>query len=200
MGLPKKWIQYFFHERKRGLESLCLKGEIDSGIANFFTRGTPVVASCGPAGVNGSVKMVGFVPRKEFIEEYADKAFRYAYVKRPPDMRMAACILSREFYVEEKIDFNLIGGLEMGFKHSWVNIRATGKASLVFYTPPDESFEVRVDAEVHEDDVYKRFLNAFHDIFHYGGRKSSYPAYIFRIRELYDNSPVPGGFGRKIYP
>ncbi len=91
-----------------------------------ITRTTPVVVTYGPAGLSGSVKMVGFVPRREYI-----------------------------------------GGLEMGFRHSWGNIRATHRAALVFYTPPATSFEVRCSVEVvDEDNDYKRYLNSIHDLFH----------------------------------
>ncbi len=202
MGIPAIFLDYFFKQRVEIIESLCHGKPLKEHFLIAFTRTTPVVITDGSAGLSGSVKMVGFIPRRELIREYAEKAEYYAYINRPGNMRETACILLREFYVLENIDTNLIGGLEMGFKHSWTNIRETRRATLLFYTPPDTSFEVRTIVEIHEDDndPYKRYLNALHDLFHYTGRKSNYPAYIFHIREIYDNSNTREGFGKKIYP
>lgn len=75
-----------------------------------FTRALPVVITYGPTGLSGSVKMVGFVPREEFIDEMAEKAYRYAYIDRVDDMKNIACLLLREFYRIELIDLVLIGG------------------------------------------------------------------------------------------
>ncbi len=201
--LPEKWIKYFVDERIKVIERLC-KGE-DLGKEDFlisFTRTTPVVITDGPAGLSGSVKMVGFVPKKEYIRELAMKAYNYAYVNRPNSMRETAYILLQEFYRKELMDLELIGGLEMGFKHSWENIKQTKKATLLFYTPPVISFEVRTIVEIHdsEKDPYRIYLNSIHDIFHWDGSKSNYPAYLFKIVEIYDNSAYRGGFGKKIYP
>ncbi len=201
-GLPEEWIDYFYRARTRVLEKLCRGESPGPAFLIEFTRTTPAVITDGPAGLSGSIKMVGFVPHRELIEEMAEKAYRYAYLDRPRGMRETACVLLEEFYRWDLIDPMLIGGLEMGFRHSWENIRATGKATLLFYTPPETSYEVRVDVEIHdgEDDPYRTYLNSIHDIFHYSGKKSNYPAYVFRIKEIYNNSATRGGFGRKIYP
>lgn len=200
--IPEVFIEYFYIERIKLLEKLCSSGKPPENFLLSFTRTTPAVITDGPAGLSGSIKMVGFVPRKEYIAEMAEKAYRYAYLERPGNMVETACILLREFYVLDKIDTSVIGGLEMGFKHSWINIRATGKATLLFYTPPDTSFEVRCRVEIRDDDndPYKKYLNSLHDVFHYGGKRSSYPAYLFHIEEIYDNSNTRTGFGRRIYP
>jgi hypothetical protein len=202
LDIPEVFIKYFFLDRIETIRKLCRGERLTENFLISFTRTTPAVITDGPAGLSGSIKMVGFVPRKEYIVDFAEKAYRYAYLERPRDMRETTCLLLKEFYNLDYIDTGLIGGLEMGFKHSWTNIRATGKATLLFYTPPDTSFEVRCDVEIHgdDDDPYKKYLNSLHDIFHYGGRRSNYPAYVFRIREIYDNSNSPDGFGRKIYP
>ncbi len=202
MSIPEKFIEYFFHKRIEVIKRICVEGRPPRDFLVQFTRTTPAVITYGPAGLSGSVKMVGFVPRREYIEEMAEKAYRYAYMGRGRDMREIACILLGEFYRMDLVDTSLIGGLEMAFKHSWENIRATGEATLLFYTPPDTSFEVRCTVEIHdgENDPYKKYLNSIHDVFHWSGRRSSYPAYIFRIKEIYDNSNTREGFGRKIYP
>lgn len=202
MALPENFINYIYGRRKQVLERISRGESIDSTILLEFTRTTPVVITDGPAGLSGSVKMVGFIPRSNLITEFARKAEYYAYMKRPGSMKEVAKVLLEEFYREELLDFTILGGLEMGFKHSWENIRATGKATLLFYTPPVESYEVRCSVEVHDDprDPYFKYLNALHDLFHTTRRRSSYPAYLFIIKEIYDNSARENGFGKKIYP
>ncbi len=197
-----KFWKYFFQERKELLERMC-KGSAGMDVLMLgFTRATPVVITCGPAGPNGSVKMVGPVPKKRYILEYVEKAEKYAYGEIL-DPRKAACLLYNEFYIDEKIDPTLIGGLEMGFNHTWENLKFSREATLLFYTPPTTSYEVRTLVEIIVDDnnPYKRFLNAFHDIFHkpHSGR-SNYPALLFRVKEIYDNSSTRNGYGKKIYP
>jgi len=202
MEIPTSFIKYFFIDRIEVLKKICLEGRYPENFLIGFTRAVPAVITYGPAGLSGSIKMVGFVPKKEFINEMADKVYKYAYIDRGKDMRDITCLLLKEFYRIELIDPMLIGGLEMAFRHSWENIRATGKATLLFYTPPNTSYEVRCDVEIYEEDSdpYKKYLNSMHDIFHWSGRKSNYPAYIFKIKEIYDNSNSRGGFGRRIYP
>ena len=200
-GITKFW-KYFFQERKELLKRIC-EGSVGMDVFMLgFTRATPVVITYGPAGPNGSVKMVGPVPKKRYILEYVEKAEKYAYGEIL-DPRKAACLLCNEFYIDEKIDSTLIGGLEMGFNHTWENLKFNREATLLFYTPPTTSYEVRTLVEIIVDDnnPYKRFLNAFHDIFHkpHSGR-SNYPALLFRVKEIYDNSSTRNGFGRKIYP
>ncbi len=202
MDIPMSFIKYFVINRIDVLKKICLDDKPPENFLIEFTRAVPAVITYGPAGLSGSIKMVGFVPKKEVIYEMAEKAYRYAYIDRGKDMGEIACLLLKEFYRIELIDPMLIGGLEMAFRHSWENIRATGKATLLFYTPPNTSYEVRCDVEIHEEDndPYKKYLNSMHDIFHWSGRISNYPAYIFKIKEIYDNSNSREGFGKRIYP
>ncbi len=199
--MPEKFINYFYRRRIDVIEKLCRGGRVENFLIEF-TRTSPAVITYGPAGLSGSIKMVGFVPLEKYIGEMAEKAYRYAYIDRPRGMRETACLLLREFYRLDLIDLGAIGGLEMGFRHSWRNIRATGKATLLFYTPPIESYEVRCRVEIREgeNDPYRVYLNSIHDLFHWDGVRSNYPAYLFHIKEIYNNSATRNGFGRKIYP
>ncbi len=202
--LPVEYVDYIFHARRRLLEKLA-KGEYLSfeKLIIEFTRTTPVVVTYGPRGLSGSVKMLGLIPRSEYVEELAEKAEYYAYEAPRKGLREVARVLLDEFYREELIDLTKLGGLEMAFKHSWWNIKATGEATLLFYTPPDISYEVRCIVEVHEGrgDPYKRYMNALHDLYHKPRHgRSNYPAYVFIVKEIYDQSNTREGFGRKIYP
>ncbi len=200
--IPEEFFSYFFRERVDVIKALCESGRPPEDFLIGFTRTSPAVITDGPAGLSGSIKMVGFVPKKEFIEELAERAYELAYVNRPKGMREVSYILLKYFYREDVVDPHLIGGLEMGFSHSWININHNHKATLLFFTPPIRSFEVRTSVEIHmeDDDPYKKYLNSLHDLFHWGGVRSNFPAYIFKIEEIYDNSASREGFGRMIYP
>jgi len=200
--LPHSFYKYFYEDRIEIIRRICREG-FTNNILIEMTRALPVVVTYGSEGLSGSVKMVGFVPRTGVLMNYVEKAEYLAYKYEFRDTKEIFCKLLENIYILEDIDVSAIGGLEMGFKHSWRNIMETGKATLVFFTPPSTSFEVRCVVEIHDEknDPYKRYLNALHDIFHARkGVRSDYPAYIFRIEEIYDNSSRTGGFGEKIYP
>jgi len=202
-SLPRQYIDYVFRDRKALLERIVRGEQVSYEILLLeFTRATPVVITHGPAGLSGSVKMIGFVPKKEYLAQQLYKAEYYAYTSPVRGLKEVAKILLEEFYKEEVIDFHKLGGLEMAYNHTWKNIKATGRATLLFYTPPDISYEVRCRVEIHEEDQdpYKRYLNALHDIFHRPrGRRSNHPAYVFIVEEIYDQSNTPQGLGKKIY-
>ncbi len=202
--LPKIFLEEIYYARINLLKRLAGGEQMSfEKLVLEFTRVTPAVITYGPAGLSGSIKMVGFVPKKEVIEQQARKAVEYAYNSKPLGLGQVSKILLEEFYREELLDLRLIGGLEMGFRHSWTNIKATRRATILYFIPPDISFEVRCSVEIHEDEEnpYKIYLNALHDLFHKPRRgRSNYPAYVFRIEEIYDNSNTIEGFGRKIYP
>lgn len=187
MHIPERYISYVY-ERRLELLRRILSGKKENVVLEI-TRALPVVITDGPAGLSGSVKMVGFIPKPEHLKELLQIA--RDIVKK----REIEGILN--LYQREKIDFRSLGGLEMAFKHSWENIRASKRATLVFFTPPSESFEVRCDVEIHDGDEICEYLNLLHRIYHEG--EENYPAYVFRIREIYDQSASKDGFGRLIY-
>ncbi|ADI31927.1 hypothetical protein [Staphylothermus hellenicus] len=57
--LPKEWIDYFFYQRIRVIEKLCVNRRPPSNFLVEFTRTTPAVITDGPQGLSGSIKMVG---------------------------------------------------------------------------------------------------------------------------------------------
>lgn len=200
--LPKEFIEYIFIKRIETLKKF-INGELKgSDFFIEFTRATPTVITYGPAGLSGSVKMLGFIPYKKYLKKLTLKAEEYAYVKKPNSIIEVIKILLKEFYVKKYLNLNVLGGLEMGLKHSWVNIKSSKKATLLYYTPPNESFEVRCDVTIYKSGLVKRYLNALHDVFHARkelDKKSNYPAYVFKIKEIYDNSNSSSGFGRRIF-
>ncbi len=188
----RKLALYLIEERRQLLERM-VRGEIEEAeMLLGMTRALPVVVTDGPAGLSGSVKMVAPLPKEEFFGD----AFRFVRGLSKLPKREALKRLLRLFDAE-KLDPLRLGGLEMAFRHSWENIRATGKATLVFYTPPSTSYELRCEVRIHEEGPVFEYLNLLHDLFHAGG-KGPYPAYEFRVLEAYDQSATPEGFGKPI--
>jgi len=204
--IPEKFKEYAFRQRRKLIESV-LDGRLsDADFFLAFTRHTPAIISNGSAGLNGSIKGTGFVQKETYIEETTErlKAFleRKNDLSREETMSLALRLLLDEVYVEERIDFFKLSSLELVKGHSWTNLTENPRASILFYTPPSTSFEVRTRVEIHQNDVYWEYVNAVHDVFHAAGAKkrdwSKTPAYIFLIEEIYDNSL--GAMGKKIWP
>ncbi|RKZ34285.1 hypothetical protein DRQ33_02475 [bacterium] len=205
--LPKKFLDWAYHKRAR-LVCRQVEGEQMHPREIFlgFTTHTPVVITYGSAGINGSVKGIGFLPKKKYIQDvleiymehirtsdeprYADRGLKILYEQMWSDEAL------------ERIDFSILGTLELAKAHTWTNIHENQRVCLLFYEPPSISFEVRCIAEIHSDDIYHKFLNAQHDMFHHPNQNvwENRPAYIFRIKQIYDNSASRDGFGTPIFP
>jgi hypothetical protein len=192
------FIDYVFRSRKAAVLRM-IRGELEEkDVYLEFTRATPVVITNGPAGLSGSVKMLGFVPKEKQLPQILKRLKNIVGEDKGNKSFMAPVV--ELIYDENSLDFMRLGGLEMGFNHSWKNIRANGKATLLYYTPPTISYEVRCDVKIHERGLLYEYLNILHDLFHYvDAGKSSYPAYEFIIKEIYDQSATKEGFGKLIY-
>jgi len=194
LEIPRKFVDYVFTKRVNALRTL-MRGELArERMLIEFTRALPVVVTDGPAGLSGSVKMVSILPRVELLPRLLERLRDLG----PADSERAMRMLLEEVYREDVLDFNRLGALELAKRHTWINVRATGRATLLFYTPPIESYEVRCRVEVHEGDEVAQYLNYLHRLVH-RSKRVDYPAYVFIIEEIYDNSDSPDGYGRLIY-
>lgn len=180
-----------------------------------FCSHNPAFVSNGPAGLNASIKGIGFMPKDEFLEEtleaYIEHIRSYQEGDREYSNRGLA-VLMKYMYGEEaqsRIDFTKVGSLELAKKHSYENYRVNPEATLIFYQPPAISYELRGKMEIYDEtesgkrEIYQQFINAQHDVYHTPDMSSwlERPAYIFRIEEVYDNSATAEGFGTKmLYP
>ncbi len=200
MRFPQEFIEYVFRKRLEAVRKM-VRGELsDSQLYLEFTRTSPAVITYGPAGLSGSIKMIGFLPKEDRILDALKDVKEVLRLKKKEGLREAMNKLLDVIYREDIINFRKLGGLEMGFKHSWSNIKATGKATLLFFTPPVTSYEVRCDVRIHEDGPIHEYLNLLHDLFHVvEGSRSSYPAYEFVIKEIIDQSATKEGFGKVIF-
>lgn len=205
-SLPEKFIEYAFRQRRRFIERALEGNFAGADFLIAFTRHTPAIISNGSAGLNGSIKGIGFVQKEEFIEETTERLKAFLEEKeslaREEAMKRSLRLLLDEVYVEERVDFIKLSSLELAKGHSWTNFSENPRASILFYTPPSTSFEIRARVEIHENDVYWEYVNAVHDVFHSAGAKkrdwSKTPAYIFLIKEIYDNSVE--AMGKRIWP
>jgi hypothetical protein len=180
-----------------------------------FCSHNPALVSNGPDGLNASIKGVGFLPKPEYLEEtlaaYIEHIKSYdgndaEYSKR------GLAVLVKYLYSPEahhRIDFTRLASLEMAKKHSWNNYLANPEATLIYYQPPMISYELRGKMEIHDEvmsgkrEIYQQFINAQHDVYHRPdmSRWLKYPAYIFRIEEVWDNCATKEGFGTQLeYP
>ena len=171
-----------------------------------FTTHTPAIITHGSAGLNGSIKGIGFLPREEFIDEILSIYMEHiGTAEEPRYADRGLKILYEQMWspkAKRRIDFSILGTLELAKAHTWTNIQENPNVTLLFYEPPVISFEVRTIAEIHNDGKYHRFLNAQHDMFHHPNQSSwkNKPAYIFKIKEIFDNSASKAGFGTPIFP
>ena len=110
---------------------------------------------------------------------------------------------------QERVDLTKLGSLEMAKSHTWINYQVNKDAALIFHQPPGISYKLKGKIEIYDEnlsgrrEVYQQFINAQHDVYHTPDRSRwlTYPAYIFRIEEIYDNSVSKGGFGKQLaYP
>lgn len=183
-----------------------------------FTSHDPTFISHGPAGLNGSVKGIGFIPQAEYLEEALEAYVAHIRTYDPADKtysKRGLDLLLRWLYSEEaekRIDFDHIYSVEMAFGHSYANYQANPEATLLFYQPPMLSFEVRGQMEIigerHEIGstdpfslpLLQQFINAQHDVYHQPNiqRWVTRPVYRFTVEEIYDNSASKSGFGSRI--
>ena len=206
-NIPENFIHWAYHDRAQMIRRQAEGEEIPpQEIFLGFSRHTPAVITSGPAGLNASIKGVGYIPREEYVQETVDAYLQHIETGwREGYSEAGLQLLMRLLYgdgCQERIDFTRFGTLELARKHTWENLQLDPKVTLLFYQPPVVSFEVRGKAEIHtEGSIYHKLLNAQHDVYHRpnpDGWKNR-PAYIFTIEEIFDNSVTPKGFGQRIF-
>jgi len=198
-SIPAQFIKHIFTERKELIQRVLKGKSTREDFLIGFLRHTPAVISYGPAGLNASIKGVGFILKEEYLEETTNKLLEC--LEKGIDSKEALKILLELVYDENKVDFSKLTSIELAKRHTWTNVRKNPTATLLFYIPPNITYEVRCTVTIHENDVYWKYVNAVHDLYHDGKKQrdwSKTPVYIFHIKEIYDNNPRV--MGAKIYP
>ena len=216
MESAKKFFDWAFNTRAKNVINMYEGVEMshERMFLNFCSH-EPAFVSYGPAGLNASVKGVGFLPKDEYLEETLEVYINHIKTYEPSDKsygQRGLKLLIDYMYGEEahhRIDFTRMGTLEMAKRHSWTNYQVNKEAALIFHQPPMISYKLKGKIEIYDENIsgkcelYQQFLNAQHDMYHTPdmSRWLDYPAYIFHIEEVYDNSASKNGFGRQLmYP
>lgn len=216
MKSAESFFKWAFNTRAKTVMRLY-EGEEMSNEKVFlsFCSHNPTFISHGPAGLNGSIKGIGFIPKDEYLEEvleaYIEHIDAYDGDDRAHSQRGLKLLVEQMYHpdVHHRIDFTRVASLEMAKKHTWENLQVNPEATLLFYQPPAISYEVRGKMDIYDEvesgkpEIYQRFVNAQHDVYHRPDKSRwlKYPAYVFNIEEIYDNSVSRDGFGTKmIYP
>ncbi|MDY0316943.1 MAG: hypothetical protein RBQ64_00025 [Candidatus Izemoplasmatales bacterium] len=216
MKTAESFFNWAFRTRANNVIKLASGEEMSpEKVFLSFCSHDPALVSYGPAGLNASIKGVGFMPKPEYLEETLAAYIEHIKSWTPDDKTYSERglkLLIKYMYGEEarhRIDFTCIGSLEMAKKHSYANYKANPEATIIYYQPPAISYELRGKMEIHDEmdtgkrEIYQQFLNAQHDVYHRPDmtRWLKYPAYVFRIEEIYDNCVTKEGFGTKmIFP
>ena len=206
-NIPGSFIHWAYHDRAQMIRRQAEGEEIPpQEIFLGFSRHTPAIITSGPAGLNASIKGVGYIPKEAYLQETVDAYLKHIETGwREGYSEAGLQLLMRLLYgdgCQERIDFTRFGTLELARKHTWENLQLDPKVTLLFYQPPMISYEVRGRAEIHtEGSIYHKLLNAQHDVYHRPNPEgwNNRPAYIFTIEEIFDNSVTPKGFGQKIF-
>ena len=193
MKSAESFFNWAFRTRANSVLKLY-NGEMVSPEKMFlsFCSHDPAFVSNGPAGLNASIKGIGFLPKDEYLEEtlaaYIEHIKTYDKDDKEYSKRGLA-LLVKYMYGEEaqkRVDFTKVGSLEMA-----ISYELRGK------------MEIYDECESGKREIYQQFINAQHDVYHAPDmtRWLTRPAYIFRIEEVYDNCVTPEGFGNKMqYP
>ena len=216
MESAQKFFDWAFTTRAKNVIDMYngVQTSMEKMFLNFCSH-EPAFVSYGPAGLNASVKGVGFLPKDEYLEEILAAYIEHIKTYEPGDKtygQRGLKLLIEHMYGEEarkKIDFTRLGTLEMAKTQTWTNYQVNKEAALIFHQPPMISYKLKGHVEIFDEnisgkrEIYQQFINAQHDMYHTPdmSRWLSYPAYIFHIEEVYDNSATRGGFGQRLeYP
>jgi hypothetical protein len=216
MKSAESFFKWAFDTRAQSVLKLY-RGEMVSPEKMFlsFCSHDPAFVSNGPAGLNASIKGIGFLPKDEYLEETLEAYIKHIKTYDPSDKEYSSRglkLLVDYMYgedVRDHIDFTKVGSLELAKKHSYANYQVNPQATLIFYQPPAISYELRGKMEIYDEtvsgkrEIYQQFINAQHDVYHSPDmtRWLTRPAYIFHIEEIFDNCVTKDGFGEKmIFP
>ena len=216
MESAQRFFDWAFKKRAEHVRNMY-EGKMESREQLFlnFCSHEPAFISHGPAGLNASVKGVGFLPKDEYLEETLEAYIQHIQSYDPEDKgygKRGMELLLKYMYSEEawdRVDLTKLGSLEMAKRHTWTNYQVNKDAALIFHQPPAISYKLKGTVEIYDEntsgkrELYQQFINAQHDVYHTPdmSRWLSYPAYIFRIEEIYDNSATKNGFGQQLaYP
>ena len=206
---PSLYLEGFFYTRRRLVEKLLEVGGLDRAedeVARYAPLLAPMVATYGPAGVNVAPFMLSFMVREEYLLTVIDGLKRIT--EKYWGLGGKAVIEALRFLLDTVYEpsvadpFKLVTHI-MSKGHTWINLKATGEAAIGILIPPDKgALELRVRAYIYEEGPVYEYTNLLHDLMHAvpRGERSHpwYPAVLFEVKEIYDNSYQ--ALGKRVYP
>ncbi|PLJ77005.1 hypothetical protein [Infirmifilum sp. SLHALR2] len=182
----------------------------------------------GEVKVNAKIVGCGYVPREEYADEVTRKLEEHVklsdekYLQASGDketlrrlyeehsLRGARLLLQLVYHprgvAEKCMDFEKLATVELAKRvrdrphQTWSIVQSSRAASLLFFQPPSVSFEVKGKLTVHLDDAVHKLVTLIHDAYHYTPpeHRSDRPVYVLHVEQVYDKSPTPSGFGRRL--
>ena len=194
----ESFYNYIFGKRKETLKKLSEnKIKDENELFLRFTTHNPTMITNGIAGLNGSVKGIGFFPKKEHLEKKV-RIFRKAIKEK--GINKVKFLFDEIYNKEDELDLKILSTIELAKNHTYKNLSEGEKNStLIFYTPPIISYEVRGRVELFSAGYEFEFVNLLHDFYH--GEAKNWDnriVYLFHIEEIYNNSAAPNGYGTQI--
>ena len=125
-----------------------------------FCSHDPAFVSNGPAGLNASIKGIGFLPKPEYLEETLEAYLKHIDTFDPEDKsysKRGLELLVKYMYgpeARERIDFTCIGSLEMAKKHSYANYKANPEAFKGHVGDVSNIIRVAVTGRTKSPDLY----------------------------------------------
>jgi hypothetical protein len=207
-SIPELYMNEFFMARRRLVERIrdAKNPEaIMDEIAKNAPLLSPMVATYGPAGINVAPFMLTFLVKTEYLPTVIDgmKYFSEKYWRKGERAFVEACKLLLDTVYDPNVadPLRLVTHI-MTKGHTWINIRATGEATIGILLPPDRgALELRAKAYIYTDGPIYEYTNLVHDLMHVvpKGERSHpwFPAVLFEVKEIYDNSYQV--LGKRIY-
>ncbi len=199
--LPQDFIDWNISDRLEVLEKIS-RGEMP-------TLGGPHSASVASYGggrldtdftINNAVKGLGFVPRKERIEETMERLERTMETAMSDKLELLKGVYTEEGLLDRTKQVSLELYTQPDFEtHTFLNLMSNPSVSIVFLDIP--SYEIRAIVRlVHPEDQSAsqeernivRYSNLVHDYFHGKAPRKSI-GMIFHVIEVFDNSPRSRG-------
>ncbi len=217
--LPDRFLKWAYFDRVRFIKSILNAEKMDKVMFLIeSTRHNPALCTARVKNnkifLNAKIVGAGFVPRQSFLEDAIRELWSHVEtggsITSEEYAKNGLQILLRHLYFEDekeanhRVDFTKIASLEISVriawssKHTWENIQSCRQAVMLYYMPPNTSFEVRGELDVLTEGKYFEFVNLAHDAFHYtpSEKRAFKPCYILNVEEVYDNSATEEGFGR----
>ncbi|MGB9717803.1 MAG: hypothetical protein ACPL4E_05110 [Thermoproteota archaeon] len=217
--LPDKFLKWAYFDRVRFIKSILDAENTDRAMFLIeSTRHSPALCTAriknNKIDLNAKIVGAGFVPKQVFLEDAVRELETHVeagglmtareYAKNGLQILLRHLYFENEEEADRRVDFTKIATLEIGVKiagsskHTWENVQSHRRAVMLYYMPPNTSFEVRGELDVFTRGNYFKFVNLAHDAFHYtpSEKRVLKPCYILNVEEVYDNSATEEGFGR----